>query len=181
MRRNFLAFSPPSIGDEEIAEVVDTLRSDWLTTGPKVAAFEKEFAAFVGAPAAAAVNSGTAALHVSLCALGIGEGDVVFTTPMTFCSCVHVIEQVGAVPVLVDVERDTLNLSPARLEEAVARRPGDARMAVLPVHYAGHPCDMDPILDIARAGEMALVEDAAHALPARYGGTMVGEVGRAHV
>lgn len=176
MRPEPLPFSPPSIGEDEIAEVVDVLRSDWITTGPKVKEFESQFAAFVGAPAAAAVNSGTAALHVSLCALGIGEGDTVFTTPMTFCSCVHVIEQIGATPVLVDVERDTLNMSPALLEEAAADRTADGAIAVMPVHYAGHPCHMSGILRIAAEHDMAVIEDAAHALPARTdGGAMVGD------
>ncbi|MBM4431945.1 MAG: DegT/DnrJ/EryC1/StrS aminotransferase family protein, partial [Chloroflexi bacterium] len=101
MRQEFLPFSPPLIGEEEIAEVVDTLRSDWITTGPKVRRFEEEFAAFIGAPAALALNSCTAAMHVALATLGIGPGDAVITTPMTFCSSVHVIEHVGARPILV--------------------------------------------------------------------------------
>ncbi len=108
MRKTFLPFSPPCIGEEEIAEVVDTLRSDWITTGPKVKRFEQEFAGAVNAPAALAVSSCTAALHVALATLGIGPGDAVITTPMTFCSTVHVIEQVGARPILVDVDPATL-------------------------------------------------------------------------
>jgi len=119
MRNTFLPFSPPLIGEEEIAEVVDTLRSDWITTGPKVRRFEEEFATFIGAPAALALNSCTAALHVALAALGIGPGDAVITTPMTFCSSVHVIEHVGATPVLVDVEPDTLNIDPEKIEAAI--------------------------------------------------------------
>src|SRR5437763_1946141 len=112
MRDKFLPFSPPLIGEEEIAEVVDTLRSDWITTGPKVKRFEQEFAHFVKAPDALAVSSCTAAMHLSLLALGIGAGDAVITTALTFCSGVHVIEQVGATPILCDVEPDTLNLGP---------------------------------------------------------------------
>src|ERR1700681_235674 len=121
MRNEFLPFSPPCIGEEEITEVVDTLRSDWTTTGPKVKRFEQEFAAAVDAPAAVALSSCTAALHLALVSLGIGPGDAVLTTPMTFCSGVHVIEQVGARPVLVDVEPDTLNIAPAKVKEAVKK------------------------------------------------------------
>ena len=119
MRDTFLSFSPPSIGEEEIDEVVDSLRTGWITTGPKVKRFEEEFAAFVGSPQALAVNSGTAAMHVALATLGIGPGDAVITTPMTFCSTVHVIEQVGAKPILVDVEPDTLNIDSKKNEDAV--------------------------------------------------------------
>ena len=173
MRDTFLPFSPPFIGDEEIAEVVDTLRSDWITTGPKVRRFEEEFAAFIGAPAALALNSGTAALHVALAALGIGPGDAVITTPMTFCSCVHVIEHVGARPVLVDVEPDTLNIDPEKIAKALDNSPFRIR-AILPVHLYGHPCDMDAIWEIARQYDLAIIEDAAHALPARYRGRLIG-------
>src|SRR5690349_22357842 len=112
MRSEFLPFAPPLIGDEEIEEVVKTLRSGWITTGERARRFEEEFAAYVGAPAAVALNSGTAAMHVALAALGIGDGDSVVTTTMTFASTVHVIEHVRARPVLVDVEADTLNIDP---------------------------------------------------------------------
>src|ERR1700754_1695661 len=135
MRDTFLPFSPPLIGEEEIAEVVDTLRSDWITTGPKVAQFEQEFAAAVNAPAALALNSGTAALHVALAPLGIGPGDFVITTPMTFCSTVHVIEQCGARPILVDIEPDTLNIDSAKIKKAIIEADSPDRIkAVLPVH-----------------------------------------------
>ena len=122
MRKSFLAFSPPLIGDEEINEVVNTLREGWITTGPKVKRFEEEFAAYLGSDAVLALNSGTAALHVGLATLGIGSGDAVITTPMTFCSSVHVIEQVGAKPILVDVEPDTLNIDPNKIEEVLKFR-----------------------------------------------------------
>jgi len=173
VRANFLAFSPPFLGEEEIAEVLDTLRSDWITTGPKVARFEEEFAAFVGAPAALALNSGTAALHVALAVLGVGPGDQVISTPMTFCSSIHVIEHLGARPLLVDVEPDTLNIDPARVE-AAARNAGKTVRAVLPVHLYGHPCELDALWATADRHGLALVEDAAHALPARYRGRCVG-------
>jgi dTDP-4-amino-4,6-dideoxygalactose transaminase len=182
MRSEPLLFSPPSIGEDEIAEVVAVLRSDWITTGPRCAEFERRFAAASDAPAALAVSSCTAALHVALAALGIGPGDAVLTTTMTFCSTVHVIEQVGARPILVDVDPDTLNLSPDAVAAALADLPPDLRPAALvPVHYAGQPCDMDELLDIARSHGMAVVEDAAHALPATYRGTPVGAVGSGDV
>jgi len=170
MRSTFLSFSPPWIGEEEINEVIDTLRSDWITTGPKVQQFEREFAAFIGAPAALAVSSASDAMQVGLAALGIGPGHEVITTPMTFCSTVHVIEHLGARPVLVDVEADTLTIDPAQVERAITSR----TRAVMPVHLYGHPCEMDALLDIARRYDLAVLEDAAHALPARYKGRLIG-------
>lgn len=180
IRNTFLNFSPPLIAEEEIHEVVDTLRVGWITTGPKVNRFEEEFAGFTGAPAALAINSGTAALHVALATLGIVPGDAVITTPMTFCSTVHVIEQVGAGPILLDVEPDTLNIDPNKVEDAVNSAIGNrqsAIRAILPVHLYGHPCDMDSILDIARRYDLKVIEDAAHALPAKYKGRSVGTIG----
>lgn len=176
MRDTFLPFSPPSIGDEEIAEVVDTLRSDWITTGPKVKRLEFEFAQFIGAPEAVALSSCTAALHLALLALNIGPGDAVITTPMTFCSTVHVIEHAGAHPILVDVEPDTLNIDPVQVEQAIARlrSSGLKPRAIIPVHLYGHPCDMTSLLRIAREHSLALVVDAAHALPARHNGRNIG-------
>lgn len=188
MRSQDLPFAPPLIGDEEIAEVVDTLRSDWITTGPKVQRFEQEFAAYVGAPAALAVNSCTAALHLALLALGVGPGDRVITTPLTFCSGVHVIEHIGARPVLVDVEPETLNLDPAEVAAALKRlgqgkanagaavRAGGPVKAIMPVHLYGHPSELDALLEIAREYHLAVIEDAAHALPAKYKGRFVGSL-----
>ena len=174
MRDKLLPFSPPLIGEEEIAEVVDALRSGWITTGPKAQRFEQEFAVRVGAPAAVALSSCTGALHVALATLGVGPGDAVITTPMTFCSDVHVIEQLGARPVLADVEPDTLNLDPAKVREA-AEKPGAGRpKAILAVHLYGHPCDLDGLGAVAREYSLAVVEDAAHALPARYQGRPIG-------
>jgi dTDP-4-amino-4,6-dideoxygalactose transaminase len=169
-RATFLPFAPPLVGQEEIDEVVDTLRSDWITTGPKTRRFETEFAAYLAAPGALALNSCTAGLHTALVTLGIGPGDEVITTPMTFAASVNVIEHTGARPVLVDVEPDTLNLDPRRLEAAVTSR----TKAVLPVHYAGHPADLDAIREVASAHGLAVIEDAAHALPARYKGRLIG-------
>ena len=170
MRDTFLPFSPPLIGEEEINEVVDTLRSDWITTGPKTRRFESEFATYLGAPAALALNSCTAALHTALVTLGVGPGDEVVTTPMTFAATVNVIEHVGARPILVDVEPDTLNIDPLKVEKALSPR----TKVILPVHYAGHPVDLDPILELATPRGIAVVEDAAHALPARYKGRRIG-------
>ena len=169
-RSTYLSFSPPLIGEEEIAEVVDTLRSDWITTGPKAAQFEAEFAAAVSAPAAVSVNSCTAALHTALLASGIGPGDEVITTPLTFAATVNVVEHVGARPVLVDVERDTLTINPALIEAAITGR----TRAIIPVHYAGHPADLDPIHGLARARRLLVLEDAAHAIPAAYRGRKIG-------
>jgi len=169
-RASYLPFSPPSVGEEEVEEVVNALRSDWLTTGPKTQRFERAFAEFVGARGALALNSCTAGLHTALVALGIGPGDEVITTTMTFAATVNVIEHVGARPVLVDVEPDTLNIDPARVEAAITPR----TRAIIAVHYAGHPADMDPIEDIARAHGITVIEDAAHSIPAWYRGRMIG-------
>jgi len=180
MGNNFIPFSPPLIGEEEIGEVVDALRTGWITTGPKVRRFEEEFARFIGAPAALALNSGTAAMHVALATLGMGPGDAVITTPMTFCSTVHVIEQVGAHPILVDIEPDTLNIDPNEIERVLKSQIGNRKSeirALLPVHLYGHPCDMDAILDIAKKYDLKVIEDAAHALPAKYKGRFVGTIG----
>lgn len=178
MRTEFLPFSPPSIGDAEIAEVVQSLGSDWITTGPKTKAFEDAFAARVNAPSALAVSSCTDALQIALAALGVGVGDAVFTTTMTFCSTVHVIEHVGATPILVDVDPCTLNMSPARLVEAIERVAAAGTLTprcIMPVHYAGHPCDMAAIDQIAVDHGLPIVEDAAHALPAVVDGRMIGD------
>ncbi len=173
MRESFLSFSPPLIGEEEINEVVDTLHSSWITTGPKVKNFEREFAEFVNAPAALAVASATDAMLVGLAALGIGEGDEVITTPMTFCSTVHVIEHLAAKPVLVDVEPDTLNIDPQKVLRTITPR----TRAVMPVHLYGHPCEMDVLLKIASQHNIYVLEDAAHAPSAKYKGRMIGTLG----
>ena len=169
-RPEFLLFSPPAIGDEEIQEVVHTLRSGWITTGPKTKRFEEEFRARLGAPAALALNSCTAGLHTALVALKLGPGDEVITTVMTFCASVNVIEHAGATPVLVDVEADTLNLDPAAVEAAITPR----TRAIIAVHFAGHPVALDPLEELVAAHKLVLIEDAAHALPARYKGRWIG-------
>jgi len=169
MRDTFLTFSPPSIGEEEIEEVIDTLRSDWITTGPKTNALKASLPIHrrtrrAGGEFGHGRDAGGAG------GAGVGAGDEVITTPMTFCSTVHVIEHVGARPVLVDVLPDTLTIDPEQVERAVTAR----TRALLPVHLYGHPCDMDALLDIAQRHNLAIVEDAAHALPARYKSRMIG-------
>lgn len=170
VRSTFLLFSTPTIGSEEMEEIADTLQSGWITTGPKTKRFESAFRARVEAPEALGLNSCTAGLHLGLLALGIRPGDEVVTTPMTFCACANVIEHLGATPRLVDVEPDTLNIDPVKIDAAVTPR----TRAILAVHYAGHPADLDPIYDIAVHRHLAVLEDAAHALPARYKGRLIG-------
>lgn len=168
-----IPFSPPNIGEEEIGEVADTLRSGWITTGPKTRLFETEFARFVGAPAALGLNSCTAGLHLSLVAHGIKPGDLVATTPMTFAATVNVIEHVGATPLLVDIDPETLNISTEALRASI----NDDVRAIMVVHYAGHPVDMTGITAIARQQGIPLIEDAAHALPATHDGRIIGSHG----
>ena len=169
-RSEFLPFAPPLIGEDEIAEVVAALRSGWITTGPRAKLFEADFARYLGAPGALALNSCTAALHTALTTLGVGPGDEVITTPMTFAASVNVIEHVGARPVLVDVEPDTLNIDPARIAGRLTQR----TRVILPVHYAGHPVNLDAIRELVQGRDVTVVEDAAHALPARYQGRPIG-------
>jgi dTDP-4-amino-4,6-dideoxygalactose transaminase len=169
-RPSFLLFSTPAVGQEEIEAVTDTLRSGWITTGPKTKQFESAFRNRVEAPDALGLNSCTAGLHLGLLALGIRPGDEVITTPMTFCACANVVEHLGATPRFVDVEPDTLNIDPAEIAGAVTPR----TRAILAVHYAGHPADLDSINDVAGHAGLAVLEDAAHALPARYKGRLIG-------
>jgi dTDP-4-amino-4,6-dideoxygalactose transaminase len=172
-RTVFLPFHSPDIGEEEISAVAEALRSRWLTTGPRVHAFEHAFASYIGAPHAVAVNSCTAALHLALEAIGIAEDDEVLVPTMTFAATAEVVTYFRARPVLVDCEPDTLNLDPSSLERAITPR----SRAVIPVHYAGHVCDMDRILPISRHHRLKVIEDAAHALPALYKGKMAGTLG----
>lgn len=167
-----LPFHVPDIGDEEIGGVLDVLRSGWLTTGPKVRDFEREFAAMVGAKHAIAVNSCTAALHLALEAAGIREGDEVLVPTLTFAATAEVVTYFKAKPVLIDCVQNTLNLDTNRIEEAITNK----TKAIIPVHFAGHPCDMDQVLSIAHAHDLRVIEDAAHALPARYKGKIVGSI-----
>ena len=174
-RSEFLPFALPSIEDDDVDEVVEVIRSGWLTSGPRIQKFEHEFAVATDAEAALALSSGTAAMHVALSALRIEPGTDVVTTPMTFCATAHVIEQVGCRPLFVDVEPDTLNLDPEGVRRAVAESDRGVG-ALLPVHYAGHPCEMDPLLETAAEHHLPVVEDAAHAFGAAYRGRMVGDL-----
>lgn len=174
-RQTFLPFSPPAIGEEEIAAVVDTLRSGWLTTGPKVRRFEEAFAAYVGVPHAVAVNSCTAALEVALAAAEIGPGDEVLTSALTFCSTAHVVVHRGARPVLCDICSDDGNIDPAEVERRITPR----TRALIPVHYGGQPCQMDALLELAEHHRLFVVDDAAHAVGAHYRGRPIGTLGDA--
>jgi dTDP-4-amino-4,6-dideoxygalactose transaminase len=165
----FIRFHRPSIGDEEINEVVDTLRSGWLTSGPRVARFEQEFSKQVGARHALAVNSASAALHLALAGLKIGQGDEVITTPMTFCATVQAILHVGATPVLADIGADG-NIDPEQIKKRITKR----TKAIIPVHLAGLPCEMKVIWPLARLRGIHVIEDAAHAAGARYEGRPIG-------
>jgi dTDP-4-amino-4,6-dideoxygalactose transaminase len=173
MSADFLPFALPEIGEEEITEVVDTLKSGWLTTGPKTGRFETDFAAFLGDAGGLhciAVNSATAGLHLALEALGIGPGDEVITTTHTFTATAEVVRYLGADVKLVDIDPATLNIDPAAVEAAITPR----TRALMPVHYAGLAADMPALLDIAQRHGLKVVEDAAHALPTTSGGALVG-------
>jgi dTDP-4-amino-4,6-dideoxygalactose transaminase len=159
----------PSIGPEEIEEVINTLKSGWLTTGPRTAQFEQDFRQYVGAPFAQAVNSCTAGLHLALVALGIGPGDEVITTPITFCSTVNVILHVGATPVLADIGSDG-NIDPACIRKRITER----TRAIIPVHLNGLPCEMDEIWELAREYHLFVIEDSAHAAGSQYRGALIG-------
>ncbi len=173
MRKGFLVFGSPLIEEAEIAEVVATLRSGWIGTGPRVQRFEEMFRRYIGAHHAVALNSCTAALHLSMLVSGVGSGDEVITTPMTFCASANAILHTGARPVFVDVERATGNIDPEQIEAAITPR----TKAILPVHYAGRPCRMDRIETIARRRGLQLIEDAAHAIEAEFHGRKIGTIG----
>lgn len=165
-----IPFSPPSITEHEIGKVLEVLQSGWLTTGKLCHEFENEFAEFVDADAALAVNSCTAALELALRLKGIGVGDEVITSTMTFTSTVNVIEHVGAKPILVDVEADTLNIDPECVRNAITNK----TKAIIVVHFAGHPVNLEQLQRMCQENNIELIEDAAHALPARYQGQMIG-------
>ena len=172
VRTTFLPFHQPSIDADDERAVVEALRSGWITTGPRTKSFEKAFAAYTGAAHCVAVNSCTAALHLALEACGVGTGDEVITTPITFASTANVIVHRGATPVFVDVEADTLNLDPTLLEAVITPR----TRAVIAVDFAGQPCDLDEIMGIAHTHRLVVVEDAAHAVGAEYKGKPVGGI-----
>ena len=172
-REKYLNYNLPYIGKDEINEVVDTLRSGWLTTGPKTKIFENEFKKYIGSKYAVAISSCTAGLHLGLLAAGIKKGDEVISTPYTFASTILAILEVGAKPVFVDIRKDTLNLDESQIESKVGRR----TRAILPVHFAGLPCEMSLISKIAKRHKLFIIEDAAHAVGSSYGGKKIGNIG----
>ncbi len=169
-RPDFLPFSKPTIRQAEIDEVVDSLKSGWITTGPKAQKFEEAFAAYTGFPIALALSSATAGLHIGLMALGIKPGDEVITTPMTWVATTNMIEVLGAKPVLVDIHPDTLQIDEAQVAAAVTPR----TVGILPVHFGGAPCHMDPLMEVARNHGLWIFEDAAHGVGTLYKGRHVG-------
>jgi dTDP-4-amino-4,6-dideoxygalactose transaminase len=169
---NFLPFALPEIGDAEIAEVVDSLRSGWVTTGPKAKQLESDFTAFLGDNSleSLTVNSATSGLHLALEALGVGPNDEVIIPTYTFTATAEIVRYLGATPVMVDVDPVTFNMTVDNFSQAITSK----TKVVIPVHFAGLPCDMDPIISLAREKGIKIVEDAAHALPAMYQGKMIG-------
>lgn len=172
VRANFLPYGRQSVDEADIAAVVEVLRSDWLTTGPKVAEFEEAFEVRLGSAHAVSFTSGTAALHAAAFAAGLKVGDEAITTPMTFAATANCVLYQGATPVFADVRRDTLNLDPEQIEKGISSR----TRAILPVDYAGHPAELAPILEIARRNGLVVIEDACHALGAEYDGRRVGSI-----
>jgi len=170
---DFLIFGAPLIEEEDIQEVVACLKSRWIGTGPRVGQFEKDFAEYKKKKFAIAVNSCTAALHLAMLASGVGPGDEVITTPMTFCATINAIIHCGATPVLADCDRATMNISPSKIKEKITEK----TKAILVVHFAGRCCDMSPILDLARGYNLLVVEDCAHAVEAEYRGQKAGTFG----
>ncbi|NLO55911.1 MAG: UDP-4-amino-4,6-dideoxy-N-acetyl-beta-L-altrosamine transaminase, partial [Thermovirga sp.] len=174
MRETFLPFARPDISEEAIADVADSLRSGWITTGPKAQRFEKSFGEYLGVPYALAVNSATAGLHLALLAFGIGPGDEVITTPMTFAATANTVILTGARPVLADIDPVTLNIRPELVKKAVTPR----TKAIIPVHFAGRPCEMETLEEIAEKNGLVIIEDAAHALGASRQGRPIGAPAR---
>ena len=172
-QNDFLVFGAPVIENDEIQEVVSSMKSGWLGTGPKVARFEADFARYKGVKYTAAVNSCTAALHLSMLAAGLEPGDEVITTPMTFCATVNAIIHAGATPVLADVDPATMNIDPNEVENRITSK----TRAILPVHFAGRPCDMDSLCDIAKQHNLKIIEDCAHAIETEYKGRKTGTFG----
>lgn len=168
----YIPYGRQCLDEDDINAVVETLRSDFLTTGPKVREFEKKVAEYVGAKYAAAVSNGTAALHLACMAAGIGKGDEVITTPITFVASANCAFYCGAVPVFADIDSRTYNINPDSIEEKIT----DRTKAIVAVHFTGQPCDMDKIHDIAKKHNLIVIEDAAHALGADYKGRKIGSV-----
>ena len=173
MKDNFLVFGAPQIGNAEINEVVECLKSGWLGTGPKVKRFEDQFIKYKNSKYAIAVNSCTAAIHLSLLSLDVGPGDEVITTPMTFCSTVNTIIHAGATPILADVDPVSMNIDPKKIEEKITKK----TKCILPVHFGGRSCEMNEIVQIAKKHELYIIEDCAHAIETEYHGKKAGTFG----
>ncbi len=173
MRDSFLIFGNPQIEEDEIQEVVDSLRSGWISTGPKVAQFEELFKNYIKAKYALALNSCTAGLHLSMIVAGLKPGDEVITTPMTFAATANAILHTGARPIFVDIALPSMTIDPQLIEEKLSPK----TKALLPVHLCGRPCAMDRIMEIARKNNLLVIEDAAHAIEASYHGKKIGTIG----
>ncbi len=171
--KKYIIFGSPYIGQEEIAEMVKTLKSGWVGTGPKAAKFEQMMNNYIGSKYALALNSGTAGLHLSQMVCGIGPGDEVITTPLTFCATANTVIHCGAKPVFVDVDKKSMNIDPKKIEKAITKK----TKAIIPVHLAGRPCDMDKIMKIAKKHKLYVIEDAAQALGSKYHGKKIGLIG----
>ncbi|HPA47450.1 MAG TPA: DegT/DnrJ/EryC1/StrS aminotransferase family protein [bacterium] len=172
-REPYLVFGSPRIEEDEIAEVVDSLRSGWISTGPKVARFEEMFRQYIGCRFARATSSCTAGLHLAMVVAGLEPGDEVITTPLTFAATANAILHAGGRPVFVDIDPDTFNIDPDRIPEKITTQ----TRAIVPVHLTGRPCPMDPILEIAERHNLLVIEDAAHAIEAQYHGRKIGTIG----
>jgi len=173
VRNDFLVFGTPAIEQPEIDEVVKCLKSGWIGTGPRVHKFENSFRDYIGSKYAMALNSCTASLHLSMLVSGVKSGDEIITTPMTFAATSNAIIHTGAKPVFVDVEKDSMNIDPNLIEKAITPQ----TKAILPVHFAGRPCKMDHIMEIAQKNNLLVIEDAAHAIEAKYKGQKIGNIG----
>lgn len=173
MKKRNVSYAIPDIGEREIEEVIDAIKSHWLSKGPRTVEFEKQFSQYVGAEFGVGLNSCTAGLHLAQLAVGVGPGDEVITTPYTFASTVNTIIHTGATPVLVDIDPQTMNINPDLIEEKITAK----TKAIIPVHFAGLPCEMDKIMTIAKKYNIAVIEDAAHAVYTKYHDQMVGSIG----
>ena len=172
VRDDFLPYGKQCLNTEEINEVIDTLKSNWITTGPKMRLFEEHFKDFIGSKYAIAVNSGTAALHISTSSININPGDEVITTPLTFVASANCVIYRGGTPIFADIKKDTYNIDPNEIKKKITPK----TKAIIPVHFAGQPCDMDEICEIAQENDLYIIEDAAHAIDAEYNGKKIGNI-----
>jgi len=172
IRKEFLPYGTQWLNEEEINEVIDSLKSSWITTGPKMRLFEEKFKNFRGSKYAVAVNSGTAALHISTSSIDINPGDEVITTPMTFVASANCVVYRGGTPILADIKKNTYNIDPEEIKKKITSN----TRAIIPVHFAGQPCDMDEISEIAEENNLIIIEDAAHAIDAEYKGKKIGNI-----